>query len=230
MISKTAMVPLVKELRWQQVRDGLAGNPDLIGVRDKRGRTWLHLACAVDMSTRHPSAVRDSIRLAEILLDRGIAINDAAFTEEDFRATPLWYAVAFGKNIELARFLLKRGSDPNSCMFAAAYNDDAQIIRLLAENGAAIDPEAEGSTPLLAAVQWSRFKAAEELLKQGADPNYQDLKGTSALHCMLKKGADKKYIRLILGYGARTDIENRAGATAAAIMLRKRDPDFRRMV
>jgi hypothetical protein len=90
MISKTAMVPLVKELRWQQVRDGLAQNPDLIGVRDKRGRTWLHLACAVDTSTRQPSAVRDTIRLAEILLDRGIDINDAAFTEENFRATPLW--------------------------------------------------------------------------------------------------------------------------------------------
>jgi uncharacterized protein len=229
MISKTAMVPLVKELRWQQVRNGLAGNPDLIGVRDKRGRTWLHLACAADMSTRQPSAVRDGIRLAGILLDRGIDINDAAFTEENFRATPLWYAVAFGKNIELARFLLKRGSDPNYCMFAAAYNDDARAIRLLAENGAALDPVAEGSTPLLAAVQWNRFNAAEELLKRGADPNYQDSKGTTALHCMLKKGADKRYFRMFLRSGARTDIPNKAGVTAAAIMSRKRDPDFRRM-
>lgn len=229
MISKTAMVPLVKELCWKQVRDGLAGNPGLIGVRDKRGRTWLHLACAADMSARQPAAVRDSIKLAEILLARGIDINDAAFTEEDFRATPLWYAVAFGKNIELARFLLKRGSDPNNCMFAAAYNDDARAIRLLAENGAAIDPEAEGSTPLLAAVQWSRFKAAEELLKLGADPNSQDSKGTTALHCMLKKGSDKRYFRMFLGYGARTDIPNKAGVSAAAVMSRKRDPDFRRM-
>jgi hypothetical protein len=114
MISKTAMVPLVKEFRWKQVRDGLAEKPELIDVRDKRGRTWLHLACAVDLSTGQPSAVRDSIRLAEILLGRGIDINDAAFTEEDFRATPLWYAVAFGKNIALARFLLKRGSDPTT--------------------------------------------------------------------------------------------------------------------
>jgi hypothetical protein len=31
------MLPLVKELRWKEVRDGLTENPDLIGVRDKRG-------------------------------------------------------------------------------------------------------------------------------------------------------------------------------------------------
>src|SRR4030095_16244155 len=121
MISKTAMRPLVKELRWKEVRDGLTENPDFIGERDKRGRTWLHLACGVDITKRQAAAVRYSIKLAEILLERGFDINDAAFTEENFRATPLWYAIAFGKNIEPASLLLKCGSDPNYCMFAAAY-------------------------------------------------------------------------------------------------------------
>ena len=157
-------------------------------------------------------------------------INDAAFTEENFRATPLWYVIAFGKNIRLAELLLARGCDPNSCMFAAAYNDDAAAIRLLADHGAKIDPVAEGSTPLLAAVQWSRFKAMEELLTHGADPNYQDSKGMTALHTMLKKGTDKKYVRMLLNYGARTNIPNKSGLTAAAIMMKKRDPDFRGMV
>jgi uncharacterized protein len=228
-ISKTAMLPLVKELRWREVRDGLDENPDLIGVRDKRGRTWLHLACGIDVTGRAAAAVQNSIQLSDILLARGLDINDAAFTEQNFKATPLWYAIAFGKNIDLARFLLRRGSNPNYCMFAAAYNDDAAAVRLLAKNGAEIDPEAEGATPLLFAVQWSRFKAAEELLRCGADPNYQDSKGMTALHCMLKKGADKSYIRMILGYGAKTDIENKAGVTATAIMMRKKDQDFRRM-
>jgi len=167
MISKTAMLSLVKELRWKEVRDGLTENPDLIGVRDKRGRTWLHLACGVDITKRQAEAVRDSIKLAEILL---------------------------------------------------------------AQNGADIDPEAEGATPLLSAVQWSRFKAAEELLKRGADPNYQDSKGMTALHCMLKKSVEKKYVSMFLEYEAKTDIKNKAGLTAAAIMVRKRDPDFRRML
>jgi len=228
MLSKTAMLSLVKELRWKETQEGLAQKPDRLRARDKRGRSWLHLACAVDVSKRR-SASRDSIQVAKVLLALGLDINDAAFTEENFKATPLWYAIAFGKNIPLAKFLLSRGADPNYCMFAAAYNDDAAAIRLLVGHGAPIDPVAEGDTPLLSAVQWSRFKAAEELLKQGANPDYRNAAGMTALHCMLKKGVDKRHFRMFLGYGPRTDIPNKAGATAAQIMLKKRDPAFGRM-
>jgi ankyrin repeat protein len=226
MISKTRMLSLVKELRWQEVRQALAENPRLLAVRDKRGRTWLHICCAVDIGKRSGEA-RDSIKMAELLLKQGIDINDAAFTEDNFRATPLWYAVAFGKNIDLASYLLRRGSDPNSCLFAAAYNHDTAAIRLLIKHGADIDPVTEGATPFLFAVQWSRFEAAQELLKLGADANYQDSKRMTALHYMLKKGTDKKYIRMLLDYGARGDIRNKDGMTAAAIMMKKRDADFR---
>jgi ankyrin repeat protein len=190
MISKTTMLSLVKELRWKEARDGLAERPDLVHRGDKRRRTWLHRTCAVYVSGRQ-AAARDSIRLAEVLLSRGLNVNDAAFTEENFKATPLWYAIAFGKNIPLAKLLLSRGSDPNYGMFAAAYNDDGAAIRLLADHGAAIDPEAEGSTPILFAIHWSRFKAAEELLKRGANPNYQDSTAMTALHCMLRKASIK---------------------------------------
>ena len=228
MISKTAILSFVKDLRWRELREGFDANPALVGVRDKRGRNWLHLASGVEIGKRG-AAARDSIKVAEILLSRGLDINDAAFTEGSFRATPLWYAVAFGKNLALARFLLRRGSDPNHCLFAAAYNNDGAAIRLLTQNGADIDPEAEGATPFLAAVQWSRFEAVEELLRCGADPNYQDSKGMTALHYMLKRGGDKKVVRMIIEYGAKTDIADKRGLTAAAIMTRKRDPEFRRM-
>jgi hypothetical protein len=40
------------------------------------------------------------------------------------KATPLWHAIAFGRNLPLAKFLLSRGSDPHHCLFAAAYNGD----------------------------------------------------------------------------------------------------------
>jgi ankyrin repeat protein len=229
MISKTSMLALVKELRWQELRDGLDESPGLIAVRDKRGRNWLHLACGVDISKQAATAARDSIKVAEILLSHGVDVNDPAFTEGDWKATPLWYAIAFGRNLDLARYLLKHGSDPNHCLFAAAYNNDTAAIRLLSKHGAEIDPEAEGATPFLFAVQWSRFEAAEELLKLGANANYQDSKGMTALHYMLKKGTDKKYVRMILQYAARGDIKNKEGLTAAAIMMRKRDPGFQDM-
>jgi uncharacterized protein len=228
-ISKTAMLPLVRQFRWQEVQEGLAENPGLIAVRGKRGRTWLHECCAVDVSNRGPQAVRDSIKLAEVLLDRGLDVNDASSTEGEWKGTPLWHAITFGRNLELARYLLERGSDPNHCLWAAAYNNDPAAIRLLVENGADLDPGFEDATPFLFAVQWSRFEAAEELLKLGADPNFRSSKGMTALHHLLKKGSDKKHVRMLLDYGARTDIEDKDGRTAAEIMSKKRDPDYQKM-
>ena len=228
MISKTRMLPLVKDLRWREVSQGLSENPALLGVRDERGRNWLHLACGVKVKERGLQ-VGDSLKTAEVLLNAGLDINQEAFREPDFKATPLWYAIAHGQNIKLAEFLLARGSVPHYCMWAAAYNNDAPAIRLLVANGAEINASAEDATPFLFAIQWSRFAAAEQLLKLGADVNAQNSKKVSALHCLLKKGCDKKYFRMFIQYGARGDLKNATGVTAAEIMSRKRDPEFRKM-
>jgi len=228
LISKTRMLPLVKELKWKEVARGLVENPKLLDVRDDRGRNWLHLCCAVKVRERGFKPA-DSIKTADVLLDAGLDINQGAFQEKDFEATPLWYAIAHGQNLKLAEHLLKRRSVPHYCMWAAAYNDDAPAIRLLVANGAAINPTAEDATPFLFAVQWSRFTAAEQLLKLGANVDFQNSKKVTALHCLLKKGSDKKYVRMLMDYGARGDIPNEEGKTAAEIMSRKKDPDFRKL-
>jgi ankyrin repeat protein len=230
MISKTRMLPLVKDLKWREVEEALAGNPSLFGVKDERGRNWLHVCCGVKIKERGLRPA-DSIKTAEVLLNAGLDINREAFREEnpEFRATPLWYAIGHGQNLKLAEFLLERGSVPHYCMWAAAYNDDAAAVRLLVANGAAVDSPAEDSSPFLFAIQWSRFAAAEQLLKFGANVNFQDPKKKTALHYLLKKGSDKKYVRMLIQYGARGDLKDAKGATAAEIMTRKRDPDFRKM-
>jgi len=66
-------------------------------------------------------------------------------------------------------------------------------------------------------------------LKLGADVNFQDPKKMTALHYMLKKESDKKYVRMLVEHGARGDLENGNGVTAAEIMMRKRDPELRDM-
>ena len=228
MISKTRLLTLVKNLKWEEVAQGLAENPALLRFRDERGRNWLHLACAVKIKERRipPS---ESIKTADVLLNAGLDVNQAAFHEPDFKATPLWYAIAHGQNLKLAEFLLRRGSVPHYCMWAAAYNDDAAAIRLLVANGAGINPIAEDATPFLFAIQWSRFVAAEQLLKLGADVNVQNSRKMTALHYFLKKGSDKKYVRMLIQYGARGDLRDASGASAAEIMSRKKDPDFRKL-
>lgn len=224
-VSKTGLLAAVKELRWREVADGLAEKPELLRFRDHKGRSWLHLCCSIDVRKRTGLAAKDSVRLAELLLARGLGIDDAAFREGAWQATPLWYSIAWGRNLPLATFLLKRGADPNHCMFAAAFNDDVAAIRLLAQHRADIDPGIE--TPFLFAIRWSRFAAAEALLKLGANVDTQDKKKRTALHYMLKKGSDLKHFRFVIAHGARGDLQDCDGVTAAEVMKRKKDPAFR---
>src|SRR2546423_477682 len=221
------MLSLVQEFRWRDVKEVISETPALIGFRDKKGRNWLHLCCGVNIKKRKVKA-GDSIKTAEVLLNAGLDINQGAFSEGEWRATPLWYSIAFGENLALSEYLLKRGSDPNHCLWAAANRNDADAITLLFRYGAE-DPSTEDSSPFLAAIQWNQFDAAEEFLKLGAEVDFQDSKKMTALHYLLKKGSDKKYVRMLIKYGARGDLKNESGVTAAEIMMRKRDPEVREM-
>lgn len=226
MISKTAMLALIQDFRAAEVDKALKENPKLKDFRDERGRNWLHICCGRKVKKGRE---KDSIRTAEVLLSHGFDMNGHAFTEGAWKATPVWYTVSRGENLALLEFLLKRGANPNYSLFAACFNENLEAIRLLVRHGAEIDEVAESSTPFLGAVSWSKFGPAEELLKLGANPDYRDKKGMTALHYMLKKSSDKKHFAMMVRYGARGDIKDKSGQTAAEIMARKKDPDFRRM-
>jgi uncharacterized protein len=224
MVSKTRMIELVRRHDAEGVERGLAEAPALVAYRDERGRNWLHLCCMA--RPRRGSAA--GLRTAQVLL-RHYDVNTPAFVEENWKATPLWHAIGFGRNLPLAEFLLSRGSDPNYCLFAAAYNDDAAAVRLLARNGSDLDEFVEGGTPLLHAIQYSRFKGVTALLAAGANPDVKDAKGRTALHRMLSKGIDMRFFHLFVEHGARCDIPDADGRTIAEIMRRKRDPQFHRL-
>lgn len=223
--SKTRLAACVKSFDTDAVVAGLNARPDLVHHADQRGRNWLHLCASVDAGKRGLEPA-DALPLAEALLDFGIDVNAAAFTEGTWRATPLWYAVARGNNIDLGRYLLASGSTPEHCLWAAVYNEDLDMVALLIEAGARLDAVAEQETPLLHAVKYSRFHGAEALLEAGADPDYRDVRGMTALHYMLKKNSDIRHFGMFAARGARGDIPDREGRTAFAILSRKRDPAF----
>ena len=222
MVSKTSLRETVRGFQWEQLRADLAERPDLLQVRDERGRNWLHLCCG-----RSGGDAEASIRTADLLLELGLGLEDPAFTEGEWQATPLWFAISQGKNPALAEHLLRLGSTPRYCMFAAVWNNDSDTIRLLLRYGAKVDDDPGGDTPLLGAVAWSRFAMAATLLDEGADPDARDRKGDTALHLMLRKGSPIEALRLFARHGARGDIPDAKGQTAAAILRRKRDPAFR---
>jgi hypothetical protein len=224
MVSKTKMHTFVRDFAWRDVRDSLAADPALLRIRDDRGRTWLHVCCGTP--ARDATARRASVKTADVLLDAGIDIDDAAFTEGTWRATPLWYAVARGRNAALAKHLLDRGCDPGHTLWAAAFNNDLDAIRMLVRYGAPVDARAEGDTPFLFAVKTSHFESARVLLALGADADATDDSGMTALHYMLKKSSDARWIRMVVDAGARGDIADPRGRTAVAVLERKRGAEY----
>lgn len=224
MVSKTRMNELVRGHRWAEVKEAVEADPQILGYRDERGRNWLHICCMA----KPRSGAEASIRTADALIDGGLGIDDAAFTEGEWRATPVWHTTC-QSNHALTEHLLKRGASPDHSLFAACYNNDLEMIRLLVRHGADLEQVAEEANPVLDAVKFSRFLGAEELLKAGVDPNFRDCKGMTALHYMLKKGSDKAHFEMFVRHGARGDIADAEGRTALDIMRRKRDPDFHRL-
>lgn len=228
MVSKTRMIELVKAFDWKAVDAALHESPELMAWRDERGRNWLHLTCATELNASRPA--HNSVRTAEVLRRHGFDVSEPAFIEgNDWKATPVWYCVSRGRNLVLAQWLLNEGADPNHSLWAAAFNDDLDAIRLLVRFGAEIDPVTEDETPFLGAIKTSHFKGAAELLRLGADVNHVDSKGMTALHYMLKKDSDKAHFGFLIAAGAKGDIPNRDGQTARQIMARKKDPDFKAM-
>lgn len=223
-VSKTRLLAWIKDLDWRSVKSALAENPDLLEYRGDKGENLLHLCCGIDLDKRGSSAA-DSIKTAGVLLDASLDVNREAFTEGEWKATPLWYAVGRGKNLALARYLLERGADPEHCLWAAAYNDSPAVIRLLVRAGARVDPLG-GETPFLFAVKWSRFKGAKALLEAGADVNARDRRGRTALHYVLKKRSDPKHVQMLLEHGARLDLADHDGVTGGSILSRMRSPEY----
>jgi ankyrin repeat protein len=143
--------------------------------------------------------------------------------EGDFQATPLWYAISRGRNLPMARLLLERGSTPENAMWAAAFAEDVAAIELLVRSGASLDPVTEDETPFLLAIKWSRFVGAERMLRHGADVNFQNSKGQTALHLVLKKNSDRRHVEMLLRHGADPTLRSRDGRSPLDLVRNRRD-------
>ncbi len=223
-MSKTRLAQSIKALDLPAVKGLLEADPTLREARDERGRNALHLLCAQPCTEK---TVARSLKLAEYLLDTGFDVNQPAFVEGTaFKATPLWFSLSRGRNIALARLLLKRGSSPEYCLWTSGFSDDPEAIDLLVKSGATIDPVAEDETPFLGAVKWSRFTAAERLLHHGANVNFQDSKGTTALHLVLKKNSDRKHVLMLLRHGADPILRDKRGVSPLDMVAKRRDKTY----
>src|SRR5262245_28696658 len=224
-MSKAQIIESVKALDLDSTKKLLQAKPALLHVTDRQGRNLLHLACAASCEDlRQPEAV--SARMVNFLLDRGVTI-DSPYGRD--RCTALFEAVARGRNPTLVKLLLERGAKVNAApgggLFAAGWWDDVENLRLLVGAGARIDVVV-GVTPFLASWCWKKFEAAKFLALKGADVNYQDQKGKTALHHGVEKEFDPALLAWLVKHGASPDIEDRDRVTARLRASRKRDQQW----
>ncbi len=230
MASRSSLSRSIRSLDDGEVAAALVASPELLHLRDDRGRTWLHLCCGVDVSTRDTTASTAVVRIAANLHGLGLDLSDAAFTEGTWRATPVWYSVARGRNLTLTKWLLDHGADPDHTLWAAAFRNDIDAIDLLLDHGASIDAVAEGETPFIAAIKVSHFESAWRLASRGANVDYQDASGMTALHYMLKKASASEHFEALARFSPSLDLADANGRTARDLLGRKRDPRLRALI
>ena len=182
-MSKTALFAAAKNWNTGRVRELLAQSPELVQARDPRGRTALHI-CAGAPATTNALKVPASIATVRELLGAGADINtvhEIPDDEEVFPATPLWYALARGRNVKLAQFLLKAGANPDNCLWTVIWSKEPELVRMLLDAGSRTEVRFDGETPLIYAARLGREKAILELIAGGADIGARDSKGRTAL-------------------------------------------------
>lgn len=227
-MSKTRIIEAAQKLDLATTEQLLDAKPALLKVINRQGRNLLHIACAASC-TRLKVPESKAARMVNFLLDQGMDIEDEGLSGRD-PCTPLWFAVAFGRNLPVAKLLIKRGAKPalapGGGLYAAGWWEDIKILDLLIGAGAQIDGDV-GVTPFLACWCWRRYDAAKFLALKGADVNYQDRRnGKTALHYGVEREFDPSLLKWLVKHGASPDIEDRDGVTPRLKASRKRDKRF----
>jgi ankyrin repeat protein len=221
-MSKAAMLAAARQLDLDATRRLLDKHPERLHSVDRSGHNLLHLACAASPE-KIGLAGGAQTRYVRFLLDQGFGIDTPVGRDA---CTPLFFAVARARNLHLVNELIDRGADVNAApgggLFAAGWWDDTAILKLLIRSGAELDVVV-GVTPFLATWCWRKFEAARTLALAGANVNFQDPKGRTALHHGVEKNFEPELLSWLARHGASVEIEDRTGTTAIERASRKRD-------
>jgi uncharacterized protein len=101
-----------------------------------------------------------------------------------------------------------------------------EAVDLLVRHGASLDPVTEDETPFLGAIKWSRFAAAERLLHHGANVNFQNSQGLTALHLVLRKDSAPRHVEMLMDHGADPTLRSRDGKSPLDLVAKRRDKTY----
>jgi ankyrin repeat protein len=218
-VDKKTFIKAVRAWEAKVVAQVLVKDPALARYVDKIGKTPLHHCAEINPEFRFN--VMDSLATAKALLDAGADVNAIRVIIDDgekFLATPVWYAVAWGKNLQLVRLLLEAGAHPdNNAMSSAIWDQDRAMAELLREHGGEIDYKSGSETPLLRTVKAKRFQLLPWLVENGADINAKDSAGYTALHHAARGTHTIAQVEELLRLGAKSNLKAKDGTTPISL-------------
>jgi uncharacterized protein len=219
-LDKRAFIKRVRSWESASVKLALRQEPSFATYKDQIGKTPLH-HCAEINPQKFGLKVADSLKTARALLAAGADVNAIRVIIDDgeeFYASPLWYAVAWGKNPDLAHLLLENKARPDhNAVGSAIWDQDFRMAALLHSHGGNIDHEFRGETPLLRTVKAKRLKLLKWLIDNGADINFQDGKGYTALHYAANGNHTLAQAEALLQCGAKPKLKAKDGSTAISL-------------
>jgi uncharacterized protein len=180
--SKSALFDAAKTWNAAAVKVILLAAPALVKATDPRGRMAIHIACAAKPGAKQGEP--SGIKTVTALLKAGAPLEAEVPMDEDegdFRATPIWYAVARGENPHLVRFLLKQGADASWSLWAIVFRDNGSMCRDVLKTRPRLNLRAHGETPIFYAARLQRLKTLKLLIAAGADPTIKDPRGRDAV-------------------------------------------------
>lgn len=221
-------IKAVKALDFLKVKALVEKDARWISYVEEGGKNALHYLGSVKVGDDTEKAL-SSVEIFQWLCGKGMDLNAIHEIKDKgcdiFPATPLWYAYARGRNKKLYTWLLEAGAKPDNCMFAIAWNDDAEAAALFRNKGADIRDNNGKDTPFLSAIHWKRFKVADWFLENGADINARGDDDMTALHCAVKRKYEVEHIQFLMNHGADIHLKNEAGISplelAQIMRLRK---------
>lgn len=127
----------------------------------------IHL-CKSRMYQVWPDKAADAVAIADMLVANGADVNASSF-EHGSPLSPLYWALGHAGNLELAKWLLENGADPNDgeSLYHATELGHAEGVKLLLAHGC--DPK--GTNALPRAMDFDSVEMVRLLLNGGADPN-----------------------------------------------------------
>lgn len=115
-------------------------------------------------------------------------------------------------------------SEEATALYAAAWHNDAEMVKLLLERGAEVDGKIEksdsiggdfGRNPFLLAVKGGKEEILRQLIESGANVNATDASGQAAIHYYL---FDKEIVELLIAAGADVNTRDNQGNSLLHIL------------